>query len=64
VGEPMKQNALVPDSLYSADGQRILSWGYGTAQLWNASDGKVVGEPMQHAKDVRELCLATMGSAS
>jgi hypothetical protein len=46
----------------SPDGQRILSWSQdGTARLWNASNGKAVGEPMKHEKLVDQAIYSPDG---
>src|SRR5262249_54025571 len=48
IGQPMPHDGWATGAQFSADGQRILSWGNDGAHLWNGVDGMPIGQPMHH----------------
>src|SRR6266478_1338776 len=49
----MQHEGAVHSAQFSPDGQRIVTAsGDSTARLWDAANGKPIGEPMKHEKAV------------
>lgn len=58
----MKHESSVSGAVFSADGQRILSWSRDdTARLWQASDGQPVGAPMKLDENLKGAVLSADG---
>ena len=53
----------VVSAQFSPDGQRVVtaSWDK-TARLWDAANGKPIGEPMKHDRRLLQRSLVPMGS--
>jgi WD40 repeat protein/serine/threonine protein kinase len=55
------QAAWVSDALFSPDGERILSVFNFEARLWDAANGRQIGQPMRHRYRIHHAALSPDG---
>jgi serine/threonine protein kinase/WD40 repeat protein len=58
----LKHNKQVTAAAFSPDGRTVLTVSKdGTARLWNATTGQLIGEPMRHPGPVWAVCFSPDG---